>query len=317
MKLTSITYNTTSRNIFNTNSKCEPSFRAYIYDPQGTKKKKFADLNPIKQQLDKVIETSMKAARRRVRPVDVELAPFTTTVDIKVRPNSQHTYGWDINPDDRQKYVLFLYGTGQNISNLQSLYKAVINNTNYAVFTPEYRGFGRTIEQPISSRSFFEDAIAAMRYLREKGVRPSDVTIVGHSLGCQVATQVACRKSNQALDRLVLMSPIDNFSESMKIEDSLKNSVPKPVLLIYKTARFLNRDFDDFYGVGRIIGKVNAPVDIIHAKNDRLVSYHSADEVSKKVKNLSSIHILDKGEHRIDQSKIDVLVDVLKHAGKK
>ena len=113
------------------------------------------------------------------------------------------------------------------------------------------------------------------------------------------------------------MSPIDNFSESMKIEDSLKNSVPKPVLLIYKTARFLNRDFDDFYGVGRIIGKVNAPVDIIHAKNDRLVSYHSADEVSKKVKNLSSIHILDKGEHRIDQSKIDVLVDVLKHAGKK
>ena len=53
------------------------------------------------------------------------------------------------------------------------------------------------------------------------------------------------------------------------------------------------------------------------AKKDKLVNYHSAEEVAKKVRNFSSMHILDQGEHRIDQSKIDVLVDVLNRGSKK
>ena len=288
----------------------KPSFEAYVYKPGRDRRYMLSNLNPIKKIVDDIVDKTMKFARLRVRPLSKALKAMTQEVQLSDKNGKALTHAWDINPGDRKKYVLILHGTGQNITNLQNVYEQVVNRTDFAVLAPEFRGFGKDDFSNISSKSLLTDASSALDYLKkEKGVEPKDVLVIGHSLSCKVATDLAVK--NKDLGGVVLFSPIDSFSESMNFDKSLSNKISKSLLFMYHKLKFLNRDFDKFYGIGTIIDKVASPVSIVHSKDDSFVNYSSSSLIAGKCKNLTSLCFLESGGHKFDKSKTEKLVEIL------
>ena len=308
MKITNITYKTayTQKNVNKTNENL--SFKAYTFYPQGAKKT-IADLNPIKAGVDKIIERTLLIANMRVKKLAPNLEGITQTIKLNDKAGKPLTYAWDINPDNRQKYLLFLHGTGQNITNLQPMYKTLVDNTKFALFVPEFRGMGANPQAPLSSKRFLEDATSALEFLKSKGIESKDIVVAGHSLGAQIAANLASK--NKDLGGVVLMSPIDSFLKNMSLDDSLKNSTSRLARFLQKRSEFLNKDFDEFYAVGRLMKKIESPVSIIHSKDDNFVQAISAQQVAAKCKNLHSLAIVNEGSHKLEKNKIDAFISAL------
>ena len=145
-----------SINTYNNNN---PSMQAYKYRPNRTP----FYINPIKQQVDKLFEHSIAVSKRQ-RTVSDKLKPYLS--EVPIRTNKVDTYAFDMTKNGgKGKYVLFLHGLGQNIAAEQGLYNAILENTEYSVFVPEYRGFGKNPLKVISNETFLEDTQAALDYL--------------------------------------------------------------------------------------------------------------------------------------------------------
>ena len=133
--------------------------------------------------------------------------------------------------------------------------------------------------------------------------------MAGHSLGAQIAANLASK--NKDLGGVVLMSPIDSFLKNMSLDDSLKNSTSRLARFLQKRSEFLNKDFDEFYAVGRLMKKIESPVSIIHSKDDNFVQAISAQQVAAKCKNLHSLAIVNEGSHKLEKNKIDAFISAL------
>lgn len=234
--------------------------------------------------------------------------PITKEVFIPVK--KEQIQALDINQDNRKKYILFLHGTGQNITHFQSLYKNIVQNSNYAVFTPEYRGFGSNSPADVSVKPLLEDASSALKYLKkEKGITNQDIILLGHSFGCNVATNLALK--NQDLKEMILISPINSFKEDMDIKQALGKNVPKYAIFLLENIAFLSKNLENLYGIGDKIQKAQVPTDIIHSKSDILVNYNSSQKLADNANNFKSLNLLESGSHIIDSDKINVVTNIL------
>lgn len=76
----------------------------------------------------------------------------------------------------------------------------------FTVLAPDFRGFGKSVgpgkEDPLSAPLYL-DLLAAVRYLRTRGVR--DVAIVGGSLGGMAAGDALLRMKPGEIDRVVFL----------------------------------------------------------------------------------------------------------------
>lgn len=282
-------------------------FKAYTFYPQ--RKISLSDINPIKRQVDKIIGLSLEFANRRITPLSQELSAITKTVPITNKQGKTISYGYDINPDGRKKYLLFLHGTGQNISNFQNFYNTIIQNTKYAIFAPEFRGMAKNPPAPISRKKFLEDAIFATDALQKKEIPLRDIVVSGHSLGAHIAADLVTSK--KGFKELILISPINSFSDNMHPEKALKGRVHPLIIKLYNVLPILNRPFEEFYAVKKIIPKIKTNISIIHSKNDNLVDVSSAIEISKNCKNLRQLIITEKGDHKIEKLKTEALQNIL------
>jgi esterase/lipase len=277
-------------------------FMGYVYSP---KRCFLSELNPIKFAADKLFERSLFASRRRLLPVSPELEKYTKEVPLA------GTYAWDINPDNREKYVMILHGTGQNISNLQLLYKAIINQTDYAILAPEYRGFGKNKPSNISPETFLEDTTNALDYLKDKkSIKLSNITLIGHSFGGFAASQLA--NKNQGLEHLILVSTFDSLSPNIiNFNKATKGQSSKMLELIFKHIDFLKKSLDSIFSSNHCIKKLKVPVSILHSVNDKLVNVKSSENLAGMCKNLKGAYYLPTGGHAMDKTKIDTLVKIL------
>lgn len=280
-----------------------PSFRAYSYNPGA--KIGINRLNPVTTYVSKVFERTLAVSRIRIKEEIPEIKPYTREVLIG------KSYAWDINKDNRKKYLMVLHGVGQNISNLQTLYKEVLEKTPYAILAPEYQGFGKNKPAKISSKTLLKDTQAALDYLtHEKDIRPEDISVVGHSLGGFIAAQLV-RKNND-LNRLIMVCPLESFRQnSVNIETTFDNNMPKWLGYVLKNMEFLRMPLNRVIKTNYFVKKINVPVDIIHAKDDKVINYISSEKLASHCKNLSSLNIAENGGHRLDLSKINMITSIL------
>lgn len=278
-------------------------FKSYTFNPKS--KISFANLNPVTLYVNKLFERSLEASRRRIQKVSPKLFPYTKEITLT------KSYAWDINKDDRKKYLIALHGTSQNISNLQALYEAVIEKTPFAVFAPEFRGFGKNKPAVVNEKTFIEDANTSLNYLKkEKGIKPEDVFVLGHSFGGFAASKLA--QKNPDLGRLILVSSIDSLEhETVNFEKGTRNKLPKAIRFLFKHFKILRRPLVKLFRTNNCLKDVNIPVDIIHSKNDSLIKPESSRNLAAKCKNLSSLTILDLGGHGMESKKIDTVVSIL------
>lgn len=267
-------------------------------------------MNPVITYVDDFFQRSLEISRKYWTKPSEELKPLIKNVNIKNRQGSRVKM-WDINKDDRKKYIITMHGLGQNISRLQGLYKGIIGSTDYAILAPEYQGYtegSKGIFYP-SPKSFLADVTGALEYLKRKGIKEEDIVLLGHSFGGYVATCLA--EKNPNLSKLMLVCPMpspicitDRVKQGkMRASDTVKKFIDKSGVAL--------KELTLFFDTAKRLKNVKTPVDIVQTKDDGLIKVSATDILASKCKKLDNYTILESGGHEIEPTKIAAVVSLL------
>jgi len=175
--------------------------------------------------------------------------PVTITTEDEERLD-----GWWVPAENALGTVLLFHGNAGNISHRLD-YLEMFHQLRYSTLIVDYRGYGRSTGSP-SEEGTYRDARAAWDYLRHaRAARPSDIVIVGESLGGAVAAWLAAREPARAV---VLASTF--------------TSVPDLGAQVYPflPVRLLSRFDYDTLGAVR---KIRAPLLVAHSRGDDIIPY--------------------------------------------
>ncbi len=264
--------------------------------------------NPAYRFCMQLFERSQIASRRRISQPIPELRGKLREVMLPIK-GRRKIVAYDINPDNRENYIVFFHGTSQNISNCQAAYKEFLNS-NYAVLAPEYSGFGKNKSKLADEYTLEDDIAATVRYLKKKKIKPENIGIVGHSLGGFAATRIAEEIPDAKF--MILVSPVNTLSyEAENIVKQRKFKVPKFYQYIYKHYPKILAPLDRIFKTEERIARTKVPLYIIHSANDNLIPVKSSKSLAMKSKSLRELVILDGGGHRMDETKIESIHNIL------
>jgi fermentation-respiration switch protein FrsA (DUF1100 family) len=151
--------------------------------------------------------------------------------------------------------VLLCHGNAGNLSHRGWCVAGWQQQMDQSVFIVDYPGYGRSAGKP-SEAGCYAAADAACDWLvQEQKTPPENIILLGESLGCAVAVDLASRRPCRAL---VLLSPFTS------IPDMAQKQFP------FLPARWLVRN--RFNNLEKI-GKCAQPVFIAHGDADGLVPY--------------------------------------------
>jgi uncharacterized protein len=177
--------------------------------------------------------------------------------DIALRTvDGERVHGWFLPaPAPAPVTLLLLHGNAGNISHrFEKL--AVLRGLGADVLIIDYRGYGRSSGRPTETGTY-RDADAAYKYLvQTRGIDPRRVVLYGESLGAAVAVDLAARKP---VGGLVMESA---FSSAVDVGQEMFSFLP---------ARLLVRNR---YQSAKKIGAVQAPVLILHSRDDEYFGWH-------------------------------------------
>ena len=162
--------------------------------------------------------------------------------------------GWFVGVSRPRGTVLFCHGNGGNISYLLETVK-LFSALEYNLLVFDYRGYGESDGTPTEEGTYL-DAEAAWDYLvKQRGILPSSIVLMGRSLGGGVATWLAQRHAPQAL---ILES---TFTSLADIAAEVYPYFPVRWLLRFR------------YSTLDRIADVRCPVLVIHSRADEIVSF--------------------------------------------
>jgi uncharacterized protein len=190
-------------------------------------------------------------------PADIGLE--FESLDI-LTADGETLHAWFVPARKERGVLLFFHGNAGNISHrLDSL--RIFHQLGLSVLIVDYRGYGRSTGRP-SERGTHEDARAAWRHLVEdRGVPPERVIFFGRSLGGAVATWLATEHPPRGL-----------------IVESTFRSVPELAAELYwfLPVRRLARIE---YPVERLVEEVQAPVLVVHSREDEIIPFHHGEAI--------------------------------------
>jgi fermentation-respiration switch protein FrsA (DUF1100 family) len=157
--------------------------------------------------------------------------------------------------------LLWFHGNAGNISHRVDGVKLLHDQVKANVFIIDYRGYGRS-EGTVSEKGTYEDARAALRYLRtRKDLEPKNIAFFGQSLGAAVATELAGGESCLAL---ILEAPFASIRDMA--------GVVFPLLPIGPLLRTR-------YDVAEKIKKVKAPILVLQGDRDEVIPVQQGKKV--------------------------------------
>ena len=186
--------------------------------------------------------------RFRTTPAEVGL-PQAEEVVLKT-PDGQSVIVWHVPPRGDKPVVLYLHGNGGALAHRADRFRAITADGTGLVAL-SYRGYGGSTGSPTEA-GLITDAETAYAFTAAR--YPADrIVLWGESLGTGVAIALAAEKP---VGRIILQSP---FTSTADIGAARYWYVP--VRLLMK---------DQFHSDLRI-GKVTAPVLVLHGDADRVV----------------------------------------------
>jgi uncharacterized protein len=167
-------------------------------------------------------------------------------------------------PNDRQRKatVLVFHGNAENVATSAVRVGVPLRNCLQAdVMLAEYRGYGKS-EGSATERGILQDAEAAMKWLCERtGKSPSEIIVVGHSIGGGPACYLAGKTGCQAL---VLDRTFDSLvSTAQQVYPIF------PIKLLMKNTMRSDQWIQNYQG----------PVFILHGNRDTLIPHQSAQRL--------------------------------------
>lgn len=108
-------------------------------------------------------------------------------------------HGWFIPRPGATRAILYSHGNGEDVAAIGEFAAELGARLNAAVFAFDYRGYGLSAGTPTEA-GCIADADAAQRWLAERmQIQPSDVILMGRSLGSAVAVALAAQNGTRAL----------------------------------------------------------------------------------------------------------------------
>ncbi len=183
-------------------------------------------------------------------PVGVEQVAYRTSDNIELKAGY-------VPAAAGKPTVLYFHGNGSDwVSSVAACERLI--GQGYGLLAAEYRGYRGNAGSP-SEDGLYADGRAALAFLAERDVAPSDIIIIGNSIGSGTATQMA---SEANVAGLVLISP---FASLTRLVGEKVSWLPVSLLL---------RDHYD--NIGKI-GRLDAPVLIMHGTADTLIPIAHAE----------------------------------------
>jgi uncharacterized protein len=160
-------------------------------------------------------------------------------------------FSWYLPPRPGQPVIAYFHGNGGHIGyRVERLLRFA--REGFGVLMAEYRGYGGNPGAP-SETGFYTDGRAALAFLERQGVAPNRLVLYGESLGSGVAVALAV---GDEIAALILEAPPTSVAEVAQCHFPY---VP--------AARLVTDRFDSLSRIGR----VKAPILILHGESDRIV----------------------------------------------
>jgi 2-hydroxy-6-oxonona-2,4-dienedioate hydrolase len=184
--------------------------------------------------------------------------------------------------------VVLLHGLG--MSSRYFLPLACRLAPRLAVFAPDLPGFGRS-DKPERALNVEQLGAAAASWIEALGIAPA--VLAGHSLGCQVAIEVALRRP-ELVDRLVLLAPTTDrvkravLAECLRLLRDLPREPPALVALAlrdylragpWRTLRTLRYALAD--RPEDKLSRIACPALVLRGERDPVVTRAWAEEVAR------------------------------------
>ena len=206
---------------------------------------------------------------------EAEEVPLTAADGVRIA-------AWHVAPRDGKPVILYFHGNGGALRFRVTRFRRVIAD-GIGLVALEYRGYGGSGGSP-NEQGLIADAQAAYHFAAAH-YPPQQLVLWGESLGSGVAIAVAAERP---VSRVILEAP---FTSAVAL--GARHYWYLPVRLLMK---------DQFRSDLRI-GKVKAPVMIMHGVNDRVVPYAMGEqlfELANKPKHF--VRFLDGGHEDLDDN---------------
>ncbi len=195
--------------------------------------------------------------------------------------DGEHSIAWHVAPRDAKPVVLYFHGNGGALRYRAERFRGLIRD-GVGLVALEYRGYGGSSGTPTEA-GLIADAEAAYAFAAAR-YPAQQLVMWGESLGSGVAVALAAARP---VGRLILEAP---FTSAAAVGAARYWYLPVG-LLMKDQSRSDER-----------IGKVTAPVLILHGAHDDLVPYAMGDRLfalTKAPKHI--VHFLDGGHEDLDK----------------
>jgi fermentation-respiration switch protein FrsA (DUF1100 family) len=156
---------------------------------------------------------------------------------------------------------------------------AAFAEAGYGLFMVGYRGFGGNPGTP-DEQGLYTDARAGLAWLERHGVPAEQVVAYGESLGTAVAVEVAGAAPVAAV---VLESPYTSLADVAASH--------------YWYMPFAGSLVPDRFEARKVIGKVEAPVLMLHGKRDTIIPVRQAEELFEAANEPRELAIIPQAGH--------------------
>jgi pimeloyl-ACP methyl ester carboxylesterase len=179
--------------------------------------------------------------------------------DVEFLSGSQTIHGWYVPGKTGASVVLFCHGNAGNISDRLEILRG-IHTSGLGVLIFDYAGYGKSSGSP-DEKQMYSDAEAGWDWLISRGISPDRIIVYGRSLGGAVAAHVAAHRTPRVL---VLEA---TFTDLSAVAGRHYPWVPVGWLLKYS------------YPTEARVREVQAPVIIVHSREDELMPFEMADRL--------------------------------------
>jgi len=108
-------------------------------------------------------------------------------------------HGWFVERPQAKRAILYCHGNGEDVSMNAGVVAQLSDVLDASVFLFDYRGYGHSEGTP-NEAGCIADGLAAQRWLAERiGKQPSDVVVMGRSIGAAIAIAIAAEQGARAL----------------------------------------------------------------------------------------------------------------------
>lgn len=281
--------------------------------PQPTFKGQYIP-NVFSTYTNKYLKTCSKDAFSRFVENIPEVLEQVREINIPVS-RGHNISAWDINPNNSKNYVLFLHGMAMNVSNYQKLYKSLMDKVG--IFAVEYRGYGKAYGQQTTEKTLCKDVKKAYKYLvREKGVNPENIILIGSCMGGALAVNLA--KSEKNIKSLILIAPLTSINaltnKFIKFKD-VRKGMPDFIKKLIANNKFFKWLYGKQFDTLRKIKSIkNTDIYLIQSRKDAITRIGGARLLANKSRQngtLKEFCLLETGGHKMDQEKIIVIERML------